>query len=99
MGYGQEYRYAHDEPGAYAAGEKYLPPEMGETQYYFPTKRGLETKIGEKLDYLADLTQKAHKNAMKSSLFWISLPSHKIYIKSLEIGRNSTSFRGLAVIQ
>jgi putative ATPase len=59
MGYGQEYRYAHDEPGAYAAGEKYLPPEMGETQYYFPTKRGLETKIGEKLDYLADLDAKS----------------------------------------
>ncbi|MEG3221190.1 replication-associated recombination protein A [Vibrio gigantis] len=59
MGYGQEYRYAHDEPGAYAAGEKYLPPEMGEKQYYFPTKRGLETKIGEKLDYLADLDAKS----------------------------------------
>lgn len=55
MGYGAEYRYAHDEPGAYAAGEKYLPPEMVERKYYQPTNRGLETKIGEKLDYLATL--------------------------------------------
>ncbi|MDA0147990.1 replication-associated recombination protein A [Vibrio sp. LaRot3] len=55
LGYGAEYRYAHDEPGAYAAGEQYLPPEMVGTQYYQPTNRGLETKIGEKLDYLANL--------------------------------------------
>ncbi|EOX3896145.1 replication-associated recombination protein A [Vibrio alginolyticus] len=55
MGYGAEYRYAHDEPGAYAAGEQYLPPEMGDRRYYQPTNRGLETKIGEKLDYLATL--------------------------------------------
>ncbi|WGY47266.1 MULTISPECIES: replication-associated recombination protein A [unclassified Vibrio] len=59
MGYGEEYRYAHDEPGAYAAGERYLPPEMTGTRYYEPTKRGLETKIGEKLDYLADLDAKS----------------------------------------
>ncbi|MFW1501237.1 replication-associated recombination protein A [Vibrio parahaemolyticus] len=55
MGYGAEYRYAHDEPGAYAAGEQYLPPEMADLKYYQPTNRGLETKIGEKLDYLAKL--------------------------------------------
>ena len=55
LGYGAEYRYAHDEPGAYAAGEQYLPPEMVGRQYYQPTNRGLETKIGEKLDYLAAL--------------------------------------------
>ncbi|AYV22415.1 replication-associated recombination protein A [Vibrio mediterranei] len=59
MGYGAEYRYAHDEPGAYAAGERYLPPEMEGTRYYQPTNRGLETKIGEKLDYLADLDAKS----------------------------------------
>ncbi|MDR9825355.1 replication-associated recombination protein A [Vibrio sp. FNV 38] len=59
MGYGAEYRYAHDEPGAYAAGERYLPPEMTQTRYYFPTNRGLETKIGEKLDYLASLDAKS----------------------------------------
>ncbi|RJX69971.1 replication-associated recombination protein A [Vibrio sinensis] len=55
LGYGEGYRYAHDEPGAYAAGEQYLPPEMSGTRYYNPTNRGLETKIGEKLDYLANL--------------------------------------------
>ncbi|MCW8344943.1 replication-associated recombination protein A [Vibrio sp. ZSDZ65] len=59
MGYGEGYRYAHDEPGAYAAGERYLPPEMSGTRYYQPTNRGLETKIGEKLDYLADLDAKS----------------------------------------
>ena len=59
LGYGAEYRYAHDEPGAYAAGEKYLPPEMGEIRYYSPTNRGLEAKIGEKLDYLARLDAKS----------------------------------------
>ena len=59
LGYGAEYRYAHDEPGAYAAGEKYLPPEMGEIRYYSPTNRGLEAKIGEKLDYLASLDAKS----------------------------------------
>lgn len=59
LGYGAEYRYAHDEPGAYAAGEKYFPPEMEQKRYYFPTNRGLETKIGEKLDYLANLDAKS----------------------------------------
>ncbi|UJF19893.1 replication-associated recombination protein A [Vibrio sp. SS-MA-C1-2] len=59
MGYGAEYRYAHDEPGAYAAGECYFPPEMKESRYYFPSNRGLEAKISDKLDYLADLDQKS----------------------------------------
>ncbi|MCL9783024.1 replication-associated recombination protein A [Vibrio sp. S4M6] len=59
LGYGEEYRYAHDEPGAYAAGENYFPPEMDQTRYYFPTNRGLETKIAEKLDYLANLDVKS----------------------------------------
>ena len=49
MGLGAEYRYAHDEPNAYAAGENYFPPEMAHTRYYQPTSRGLEGKIGEKL--------------------------------------------------
>ncbi len=66
MGYGAEYRYAHDEPGAYAAGERYLPSEMTGKRYYQPTNRGLETKIGEKLDYLASLDanspQKRYEN-------------------------------------
>ncbi|EEY38918.1 replication-associated recombination protein A [Vibrio mimicus] len=59
LGYGEEYRYAHDEPGAYAAGECYFPPEMSRTRYYQPTQRGLETKIAEKLAYLADLDTKS----------------------------------------
>ncbi|EPZ7319781.1 replication-associated recombination protein A [Vibrio mimicus] len=59
LGYGEEYRYAHDEPGAYAAGECYFPAEMSGTRYYQPTQRGLETKIAEKLAYLADLNAKS----------------------------------------
>ncbi|HIF9528144.1 TPA: replication-associated recombination protein A [Photobacterium damselae] len=59
LGYGAEYRYAHDEPGAYAAGECYFPPEMQHTRYYYPSNRGLETKIAEKLDYLASLDAKS----------------------------------------
>ena len=57
MGYGQEYRYAHDEPNAYAAGEEYFPQEMAQTRYYHPTNRGLEGKIGEKLTWLAGQDQ------------------------------------------
>ncbi len=59
MGYGAQYRYAHDEEGAYAAGENYFPEEMGETRYYHPSNRGLEIKIGEKLAYLAALDAKS----------------------------------------
>ncbi|UXI00326.1 replication-associated recombination protein A [Photobacterium sp. TY1-4] len=59
MGYGEEYRYAHDETGAYAAGECYFPPELAGTRYYHPTNRGLETKIAEKLAYLASLDAKS----------------------------------------
>ncbi|WP_112171489.1 replication-associated recombination protein A [Paraburkholderia unamae] len=55
LGYGHEYRYAHDEPDAYAAGETYLPDGMREPRWYQPTPRGLEGKIGEKLARLADL--------------------------------------------
>ncbi|MFZ9905392.1 MAG: replication-associated recombination protein A [Steroidobacteraceae bacterium] len=49
QGYGQGYRYAHDEPGAYAAGERYLPDEMPDRRYYRPVDRGLEIRIGEAL--------------------------------------------------
>ena len=59
LGYGEEYRYAHDEPGAYAAGENYFPPEMAQTRYYQPSNRGLESKIHEKLKYLAELDVKS----------------------------------------
>ncbi|MCG2835842.1 replication-associated recombination protein A [Photobacterium sp. WH77] len=59
LGYGAEYRYAHDEPGAYAAGECYLPPELQSRKYYQPSERGLESKIAEKLEYLASLDAKS----------------------------------------
>ena len=49
LGYGKDYRYAHDEPDAYAAGEKYLPEELEGRQYYRPVPRGLEIKIAEAL--------------------------------------------------
>jgi putative ATPase len=49
LGYGAGYRYAHDEPDAYAAGERYLPDEMPDRRYYRPVSRGLEIKIGEAL--------------------------------------------------
>jgi putative ATPase len=49
IGYGKDYRYAHDEPGAYAAGERYLPDDMPDRRYYVPAPRGLEIKIGEAL--------------------------------------------------
>jgi putative ATPase len=49
IGYGKGYRYAHDEPGGYAAGERYFPDEMPDRHYYVPAPRGLEIKIGEAL--------------------------------------------------
>lgn len=55
LGHGAEYRYAHNEPGAFAAGENYFPEPLKDQQYYFPVDRGLEQKIGEKLRYLREL--------------------------------------------
>lgn len=55
LGYGHEYRYAHDEPDAYAAGETYLPDGMPEPGWYAPVPRGLEQKIAEKLERLRTL--------------------------------------------
>ena len=52
LGYGKGYRYAHDEPGAYAAGENYFPDGMHPVEWYRPTERGLEAKIQEKLRQL-----------------------------------------------
>ena len=49
IGYGKGYRYAHDEPGGYAAGERYFPDAMPDRRYYVPVARGLEIKIGEAL--------------------------------------------------
>ncbi|MBY0579791.1 MAG: replication-associated recombination protein A [Burkholderiales bacterium] len=58
LGYGHEYRYAHDEPDAYAAGETYLPEGMAEPRWYRPVPRGLESKIAEKLAFLRELDRK-----------------------------------------
>lgn len=58
LGYGKHYRYAHDEPEAYAAGETYLPTELVGTQYYYPVDRGLESKIAERLAYFRSLDKK-----------------------------------------
>ncbi|MDR3352962.1 MAG: replication-associated recombination protein A [Zoogloeaceae bacterium] len=55
LGYGKTYRYAHDEPEAYAAGESYLPEAMDAPNWYRPTPRGLEAKIREKLAHLREL--------------------------------------------
>ena len=52
LGYGQGYRYAHDEPGAFAAGERYLPDGLPDRRYYRPAPRGLEIRIGEALERL-----------------------------------------------
>jgi len=52
LGYGKGYRYAHDEEGAYAAGERYFPEGMEPEHWYRPTDRGLEAKIRERLDEL-----------------------------------------------
>ncbi|UCV24265.1 replication-associated recombination protein A [Ferribacterium limneticum] len=61
LGHGHAYRYAHDEPEAYAAGETYLPDGMVEPGWYEPTPRGLEGQIGQKLAYLRELDRKAGK--------------------------------------
>ncbi len=60
LNYGKEYRYAHDEPDAYARGENYFPEELGKRQYYFPTSRGLEIKISEKLSQLQKKDEDHH---------------------------------------
>jgi len=59
LDYGKEYRYAHNEPEAYAAGENYFPDELPPPQFYVPTPRGLEGKIAEKLTHLRSLDAKA----------------------------------------
>ena len=62
LGYGHDYRYAHDEPNAYAAGETYLPDGMPAPGWYQPTPRGLEAKIGEKLALLKRWDEEAKKS-------------------------------------
>jgi putative ATPase len=61
LGYGHAYRYAHDEPNAYAAGETYLPDGIGEPGWYQPVPRGLEARIGEKMAMLRKWDEEAGK--------------------------------------
>jgi putative ATPase len=63
LGYGKGYRYAHDEDGAYAAGERYLPDGMAEVGWYQPTDRGLEAKIRDKLESLRGQDRSAARAA------------------------------------
>jgi putative ATPase len=65
LDYGKNYRYAHNEEGAYAAGETYLPPEIQNTALYEPTAQGLEAKIAEKLQRLKALDEAARESAPK----------------------------------
>jgi putative ATPase len=59
LGYGREYRYAHDEPEAYAAGENYFPEGVEGREFYKPSPRGLEAKIAERLEHLRELDRRA----------------------------------------
>jgi putative ATPase len=61
LGFGKDYRYAQDEPEAYAAGESYFPADMPAVKWYEPSDRGLEEKIREKLAYLRGLDSEAKK--------------------------------------
>ena len=65
LGYGKDYRYAHDEEGGFAAGETYFPGTMGEREYYQPVDRGMETRIKEKLDRLRALNQSSRNKTEK----------------------------------
>lgn len=62
LGYGKDYRYAHDETEGYSAGQSYFPEELGDRRYYQPVNRGLEIKIGEKLNYLRSLDGRQGRN-------------------------------------
>ena len=59
LGHGEEYRYAHNEVGGFAAGENYFPEEIAQTTLYQPTDRGLEKQLREKLNYLNQLNQQS----------------------------------------
>lgn len=65
LDYGKEYRYAHNEPEAYAAGEHYFPEDLQAIQFYQPTPRGLEGKIAEKLNHLKELDRKKLESKAK----------------------------------
>lgn len=67
LDYGAEYRYAHDEPDAYAAGECYLPEEISSRCYYQPVERGLEIKISDKLRHLDQADQNSAQKRYSNS--------------------------------
>ena len=66
LDYGKAYRYAHDEPDAYAAGETYLPEELGERCYYHPVDRGLETRVAEKMAWFREQDRLARASEQSS---------------------------------
>ena len=81
LGASQDYRYAHDEAEAYAAGENYFPDQMKPVRYYEPVDRGLEKKIAERLRYLGQLDHVYHakrqqkinqSSALEARLRWHS---------------------------
>ena len=66
LGYGEKYRYAHDEEDALAAGERYFPDDMPERRYYHPVDRGLESQIGDKLSRIAEKNRAARAGVSES---------------------------------
>ena len=65
LGHGKEYRYAHDEAGAFAAGENYFPEQLKDAEFYFPKDTGLESRIREKLEYLKRRNQASDNRRYK----------------------------------
>ena len=66
LGYGEEYRYAHNEPNAYAAGENYFPPELSETVLYIPSERGMANQLKEKMAWLKAQDEQSEQKRYKS---------------------------------
>jgi putative ATPase len=66
LGYGAQYRYAHNEPNAFAAGENYFPPEMADTKYYHPTMRGAEKNYADKLAWIEEQNRTSTLQRYKS---------------------------------
>ncbi|WP_141673706.1 replication-associated recombination protein A [Gilliamella sp. HK7] len=66
LGYGAQYRYAHNEPNAFAAGENYFPPEMADTKYYHPTMRGAEKNYANKLAWIEEQNRTSTLQRYKS---------------------------------
>ena len=66
LGYGADYRYAHNEAEGFAAGESYFPVDMPKVSWYQPVARGLEQKIAEKLAHLRGLDEQAKQQTKKS---------------------------------